>query len=198
MILRCRLAARSRSRQRGAAMASALAGKTAAETISVMLAVFARVEPALRKSITFDNDTAFAQHALLRTSGPRGVQLFGHPVVEPRAARRTRYLCRRGLRAGFCVGAEVVEQGGAPRGDGEADLVERKRERHLHGLVVVIVLALMDNGDHQIVGVDLELIERLERRRRMRVAHELDESLQKAQPPRAATPAEVAGDAGDR
>jgi len=43
------------------------AGKTAAETISVMLAVFARIEPALRKSITFDNDTAFAQHALLRT-----------------------------------------------------------------------------------------------------------------------------------
>ena len=38
-----------------------------AETISVMLAVFARVDPALRKSITFDNDTAFAQHALLRT-----------------------------------------------------------------------------------------------------------------------------------
>ena len=32
-----------------------------------MLAVFARVDPALRKSITFDNDTAFAQHALLRT-----------------------------------------------------------------------------------------------------------------------------------
>jgi hypothetical protein len=31
------------------------------------LAVFARVEPALRKSITFDNDTAFAQHALVRT-----------------------------------------------------------------------------------------------------------------------------------
>jgi IS30 family transposase len=32
-----------------------------------MLAVFARIEPALRKSITFDNDTAFAQHSLLRT-----------------------------------------------------------------------------------------------------------------------------------
>ena len=43
------------------------AGKTAADTISVMLAVFARIQPALRKSITFDNDTAFAQHALLRT-----------------------------------------------------------------------------------------------------------------------------------
>ena len=48
-------------------LAARLAGKTAAETISVMLAVFARVDPALRKSITFDNDTAFAQHALLRT-----------------------------------------------------------------------------------------------------------------------------------
>jgi transposase, IS30 family len=31
-------------------LAARLAGKTAAETISVMLAVFARVEPALRKS----------------------------------------------------------------------------------------------------------------------------------------------------
>jgi IS30 family transposase len=48
-------------------LAARLAGKTAAETISVMLEVFARVEPSLRKSITFDNDTAFAQHALLRT-----------------------------------------------------------------------------------------------------------------------------------
>jgi transposase, IS30 family len=48
-------------------LAARLARKTAAEAISVMLAVFARIEPALRKSITFDNDTAFAQHALLRT-----------------------------------------------------------------------------------------------------------------------------------
>ena len=31
-----------------------------------MLAVFAPIQPALRKSITFDNDTAFAQHALLQ------------------------------------------------------------------------------------------------------------------------------------
>ena len=48
-------------------LAARLIGKTAAETISTMLAVFARVDPRLRKSITFDNDTAFAQHALLRT-----------------------------------------------------------------------------------------------------------------------------------
>ena len=31
---------------------------------------FARIEPVLRKSITFDNDTAFAQHALLRPCAP--------------------------------------------------------------------------------------------------------------------------------
>src|SRR5208282_6347085 len=42
-------------------------GKTAAETISAMLAVFGRIDPHLRRSITFDNDTAFAQHDLLRT-----------------------------------------------------------------------------------------------------------------------------------
>ncbi len=48
-------------------LAARLAGKTAAETISVMLAVFGPINPALRKSVTFDNDTAFAQHALLRT-----------------------------------------------------------------------------------------------------------------------------------
>jgi IS30 family transposase len=42
-------------------LAARLAGKSAAETISVMLAVFGRVAPALRKSITFDNDTAFAR-----------------------------------------------------------------------------------------------------------------------------------------
>src|SRR5436309_1920271 len=48
-------------------LAARLIGKTAAETISVMLAVFGRIAPTLRKSITFDNDTAFAQHSLLRT-----------------------------------------------------------------------------------------------------------------------------------
>ena len=58
---------RSPARKSRVTLAARLAGKTAAETISVMLAVFARVDPALRKSITFDNDTAFAQHSLLRT-----------------------------------------------------------------------------------------------------------------------------------
>ena len=44
-------------------LAARLSGKTAAETISAMLAVFGRIDPQLRRSITFDNDTAFAQHA---------------------------------------------------------------------------------------------------------------------------------------
>ena len=48
-------------------LAARLIGKTAAETISAMLAVFARIKPTLRKSITLDNDTAFAQHARLKT-----------------------------------------------------------------------------------------------------------------------------------
>ena len=43
-------------------LATRLAGKTAAETISVMLAVFGRIHPALRKSVTFDNDTASHGH----------------------------------------------------------------------------------------------------------------------------------------
>jgi IS30 family transposase len=38
-------------------------GAQAARRAARELAVFARVDPALRKSITFDNDTAFAQHA---------------------------------------------------------------------------------------------------------------------------------------
>ena len=48
-------------------LAARLTGKTAAETISVMLAVFGRIDPHLRRSIPFDNDTAFAQHRLLST-----------------------------------------------------------------------------------------------------------------------------------
>ena len=51
----------------GVTLAARLTGKTAAETISAMLAVFGRIDPHLRRSITFDNDTAFAQHGLLRT-----------------------------------------------------------------------------------------------------------------------------------
>jgi IS30 family transposase len=51
----------------GVTLAARLTGRTAAETISVMLAVFGRIDPHLRRSITFDSDTAFAQHRLLST-----------------------------------------------------------------------------------------------------------------------------------
>lgn len=47
-------------------LAARLTGKGAAETASVIMAVFRRLDPGLRRSITFDNDTAFARHALLR------------------------------------------------------------------------------------------------------------------------------------
>jgi IS30 family transposase len=43
-----------------------LMGKTAAETIAVMMAVLQRLTTSMRGSITFDNDTTFARHSLLR------------------------------------------------------------------------------------------------------------------------------------
>jgi transposase, IS30 family len=49
-------------------LAARLAGKSAAETVAVMMAVFRRLDPRLRASITFDNDTAFAKHGLLASA----------------------------------------------------------------------------------------------------------------------------------
>ena len=43
-----------------------LAGKTAAETVAAMTATFRRLDPRMRGSVTFDNDTCFARHMLLR------------------------------------------------------------------------------------------------------------------------------------
>jgi transposase, IS30 family len=40
--------------------------KTAAETVAVMIAVLKRLTLPMRGSITVDNDTTFARHALLR------------------------------------------------------------------------------------------------------------------------------------
>jgi IS30 family transposase len=60
-------------------IAAKLTGKSAAGTVSVIMAIFRRLDPGLRRSITFplrrmhaftcraaDNDTCFARHALLR------------------------------------------------------------------------------------------------------------------------------------
>ena len=49
-------------------LAARLAGKSAAETVAVLMAVFRRLDPRLRSSITFDNDTAFARHSLLASA----------------------------------------------------------------------------------------------------------------------------------
>jgi IS30 family transposase len=42
-------------------------GKTAAETVAVMMAVLRRLTLPMRSSVTFDNDTTFARHNLLRS-----------------------------------------------------------------------------------------------------------------------------------
>lgn len=43
-----------------------MVGKTAGETIALLMALVRRLDPRLRGSVTFDNDTTFARHALLR------------------------------------------------------------------------------------------------------------------------------------
>jgi transposase, IS30 family len=43
-----------------------LAGKTAAQTVAAMMATFRRLDPRMRGSVTFDNDTCFALQMLLR------------------------------------------------------------------------------------------------------------------------------------
>jgi transposase, IS30 family len=43
-----------------------LAGKTAGETVAALMAILRRLDPRMRGSITFDNDTCFARHTLLR------------------------------------------------------------------------------------------------------------------------------------
>lgn len=47
-------------------VAAKLAGRTAQETMTAIMSVLERLDPRRRRSITFDNDTAFAQHDLLR------------------------------------------------------------------------------------------------------------------------------------
>ena len=49
-------------------LAARLAGKSAAETVAVLMAVFRRLDPRLRSSITLDDDTAFARHGLLASA----------------------------------------------------------------------------------------------------------------------------------
>src|SRR5919202_3989048 len=58
-----------------------LAGKSAAETVAIMMAVFRRLDPRLRSSITFDNDTAFARHGLLASAGSMAT-LFCDPYAS--------------------------------------------------------------------------------------------------------------------
>ena len=57
-----------------------LAGKTAGETVAALMAILRRLDPRMRGSITFDNDTCFARHTLLR--GMLSATTFGM-ALEP-------------------------------------------------------------------------------------------------------------------
>ena len=47
-------------------LAAKLTGRTAAETVATLMAIFRKLDPKLRKSVTFDNDTGFAGHSFLK------------------------------------------------------------------------------------------------------------------------------------
>src|SRR5438874_4985901 len=82
-------------------------------------------------------------------------------------------------RLGCAVGQSIraIEYGGASRGDRETKLVEREGKRHAHGLVELLMLAQMNDCDHEIVRFDLKLFERRQAPRRMRLANEIEHSL---------------------
>ena len=76
----------------------ATTGKTAAETISAMLAMFGRIDRHLRRSITFDNDTAFAKHRLLRTIREMATWFCAaHALMAKRRHRNANARSRRWL-----------------------------------------------------------------------------------------------------
>ena len=90
---------------------SRLAGKTAAETVAAMMATFRRLDPKMRGSVTFDNDTCFARHMLLRGMLERNDLLLRRlrQLAEGRGRERqradqamapTRHRSRRDQRAG--------------------------------------------------------------------------------------------------
>ena len=65
-----------------------LMGKTAAETIAVMMAVLGQLGSSMRGSITFDNDTTFARHSLLRGLLAATTCFCDAPFVWIRASRQ--------------------------------------------------------------------------------------------------------------
>ena len=60
-----------------------LASKTAAETVAAITDILARLDPGLRRSMTFDNGGEFARHVLIRDAFATAT--FG-PGLEPVAA----------------------------------------------------------------------------------------------------------------
>src|SRR5215469_17412018 len=92
----------------------------------------------------------------------------------------------------------MVEDRRAAPSNGETQLVEREGERHPHRFIELFPFTLMHNRDHEVVGFDLELFERLESLRRVRLTHEIKNALQQTQPPRARVAAQIARHAGQR
>src|SRR5437588_12135216 len=66
--------------------------------LSDALAIFARIKPALRKSITFDNDTAFAQHGLLQSMRAMATWFCDMPLGRRAESKTPMAACGAGYR----------------------------------------------------------------------------------------------------
>ena len=64
----CQRTTRPVLRKSHVTLATKLTGKSAAETAGAIMAIFKRLDPILRQSITFDNDTCFARHTVLHSA----------------------------------------------------------------------------------------------------------------------------------
>jgi hypothetical protein len=92
----------------------------------------------------------------------------------------------------------VLEQDRAAAFNRKAHLIEREPERGLHGVVISPLLGLVNDRHHQMIDIDLNLVERLEGRCVVGFLRQIEQALEQPQPPAAPAAAEIAGDAGDR
>ena len=98
--------------------------------------------------------------------------LIVKPLRAPKGPRLRPYIVRNRQEAiGYATAtlapaargsAGLADDRGAARGDGEAQLIEREGKRHAHRLVEFLAFALMDDRNHEIVGLDLEAVDRLQ------------------------------------
>src|SRR5579862_2400041 len=118
--------------------------------------------------LIFQWSMIFSENRFPPSDQVRGRLFPDHALSGGGLGRRGAGACGR-----FRAALGVVEDRGAARGDGKAQLVERERERHAHRLVELLMLAEMDDRDHQVVGFDLQMLDGLQRLRGVDLANQV-------------------------